>query len=91
MRDNHPFDGIRIMLFCRERGCALDATDINGESAEPPAPVKTVAAGILGEFLDALAKEEGLGDASTRLRKTVLDDGVFAEPSIRAAMFPDAS
>jgi hypothetical protein len=49
-----------------------------------------VAAGILSEFFDALAKEEDLGDVSDRLRKTVLGDGVFAEPAIRAAMFPDA-
>lgn len=58
---------------------------------EQPAKVKTVAAGILGEFFDALAAEEGLGDVAPRLRKVVLDDGIFAEPSIRAAMFPEAS
>lgn len=69
----------------------MDATEINGEPAEPSGPVKTVSAAILGEFFDELAKEERLGDVSARLRKTVLDDGIFAEPSIRAAMFPEAS
>lgn len=61
------------------------------EQAEPPAKVKSVAANILGDFFDALAKEEGLAEMAPRLRKVVLDDGVFAEPSIRAALFPDAS
>ncbi|WP_245442293.1 hypothetical protein [Mesorhizobium hawassense] len=53
--------------------------------------MKSVAANILGQFFAELEKEEGLGDVATRLRKVVLDDGVFAEPSIRAAIFPDAS
>lgn len=60
-------------------------------ASEPPSKVKTVAAGILSEFFDALAAEEGLSDVAPRLRKVVLDDGIFAEPSIRAAMFPEAS
>lgn len=68
----------------------MDTTEANGEPSGPSAQVKTVAAGILSEFFDALAKEDDLGDVSDRLRKTVLGDGVFAEPAIRAAMFPDA-
>jgi hypothetical protein len=61
------------------------------EAAEPPAKVKSVAATILGEFFDVLEKEEGLSELAPNLRKLVLEDGVFAEPSIRAALFPDAS
>lgn len=66
-------------------------TATTDEAAEPPAKVKSVAAAILGEFFDTLEKEEGLAEVALRLRKAVLDDGVFAEPSIRAALFPDAS
>jgi hypothetical protein len=61
------------------------------EAAEHPSKVKSVAATILGEFFDVLEKDEGLGELTPRLRKLVLEDGVFAEPSIRAALFPDAS
>lgn len=60
-------------------------------SIEADSPPKTVAATILSEFFDALAKEEGLSDVSAKLRKIVLDEAVFAESSIRTAMFPDAS
>lgn len=53
--------------------------------------VPTVTSSVLGAFFDALAKEEDLAELSVSLRKLVLDDGVFAEPAIRAVMFPDAS
>ena len=69
----------------------MDTTKDQDEAAEPPAKVKSVAATILGEFFDVLEKEEGFGEIAPRLRKVVLEDGVFAEPSIRAALFPDAS
>lgn len=69
----------------------MDSTAQEDAAAEPPAKAKSVAANILGEFFAALEKEEGLGEVAPRLRKVVLDDGVFAEPSIRAAIFPDAS
>ena len=61
------------------------------EVAEPTAKVKSVAATILDEFFDALDEEEELGEVTPKLRKVVLDEGMFAEPSIRAAIFPDAS
>lgn len=61
------------------------------QANEPATQVKSVSAGILGEFFDILAKEDGLADIAVSLRKTVLDDGIFAEPAIRAAMFPEAS
>jgi hypothetical protein len=60
-------------------------------AATPHAKVKSVAATILGEFFDTLEKDEDLGDIAPRLRKVVLEEGVFAEPSIRAALFPDVS
>lgn len=69
----------------------MDTTDDTAEGDEPPAKVKSVAATILGEFFDTLEKEEGFGEIAARLRQVVLQDGVFAEPSIRAALFPDAS
>ncbi|MGT2441022.1 hypothetical protein ACU4GH_40380 (plasmid) [Bradyrhizobium betae] len=69
----------------------MDSATDKDEAVEPPAKVKSVAATILGEFFDALEKEEGLAEVAPRLRKVVLDDGVFAEPSIRAALFPDAT
>ena len=52
--------------------------------------VTTVAATVLGAFFDALAKVDDLEDISANLKKLVLEDGVFAEPSIRAVLFPDA-
>lgn len=69
----------------------MDTTEDQDEAAEPPAKVKSVAATILGEFFDTLEKEEGCGEIAPRLRKVVLEDGVFAELPIRAALFPDAS
>lgn len=68
----------------------MGITDADNQP-ELPTTVKTVAANILGEFFDILEKEEGFGEIACRLRKVVLDDGVIAEPSIRAALFPDAS
>lgn len=69
----------------------MSATEDNAEGDEPPTKVKSVAATILGEFFDTLEKEEGFGEIAPRLRQVVLEDGVFAEPSIRAALFPDVS
>ena len=69
----------------------MKTTGNNDEAANPPNRVTSVAAIILGEFFAVLEKEEGLGKVAPGLRKLVLEDGVFAEPSIRAALFPDAS
>ncbi len=69
----------------------MDTTEDEDWAAAPPAKVKSVAATILSEFFDTLEKEEGFGEIAPRLRKVVLEDGVFAEPSIRAALFLDAS
>ena len=67
----------------------MDTTENADGTADLPTQVKSVAATILGEFFDAVGQEEGLTEVATRLRKVVLDEGVFAEPSIRAALFPD--
>ncbi|MGE4340633.1 MAG: hypothetical protein AB7E55_32485 [Pigmentiphaga sp.] len=69
----------------------MSSTENKDELAEMPAKVKSVAANILGEFFDTLEREEGFAEVAPRLRKVVLEDGIFAEPSIRAALFPDAS
>jgi hypothetical protein len=69
----------------------MDATEDKDKVAKPPEKVKSVAGTILGEFFDTLEKEEGFSEIAPRLRKVVLEEGVFAEPSIRAALFPDAS
>ncbi|MCJ7996904.1 hypothetical protein J5N58_20785 [Rhizobium cremeum] len=69
----------------------MDTTSNEDSVVEPTVQVKSVAATILGEFFDALQAEEGFEDVANRLRKVVLEDGVFAEPSVRTALFPDAS
>ena len=53
--------------------------------------VPAVTSSVLGSFFDALADTDDLKEIAAALRTLVLDDGVFAEPAIRAAMFPDAS
>jgi hypothetical protein len=66
-------------------------TDGKDDAPGPTNKVKSVARTILGGFFDALQKEDGFGEIAPRLRKVVLEDGVFAEPSIRATLFPDMS
>ena len=51
--------------------------------------VTSVAKSVLVRFFDELAKTEGFVDVAPKLRKVVLDDAIFAEPAIRAAMFSD--
>ena len=50
---------------------------------------ESVSEAILSGFFDELAKMEPLSEPAASLRKTVLDDGIFAEPAIRAAIFSD--
>lgn len=52
-------------------------------------PVTTVAKAVLGEFMEDIAKIDGLKDVAANLKKVVIEDGVFAEPAIRAAIFPE--
>ena len=61
-----------------------------GESSDADEKVGTVASAVLTTFFDALATTDDLADIVANLKKIVLDDGVFAEPAVRAALFPDA-
>lgn len=54
-------------------------------------PVATVSKAVLGIFLENLAKTEDFKDVAANLKKVVIEDGVFAEPAVRAAMFPDVA
>ncbi|SFG53152.1 hypothetical protein SAMN05518801_1442 [Novosphingobium sp. CF614] len=63
------------------------ATEERSDSDEK---VGTVAGAVLTKFFDALAKTDDLADIAANLKKIVLDDGVFAEPAVRVALFPDA-
>ena len=72
-----------------EQGPAT-AQDAAG-AAENPAPVATVASGVLSAFFDQLEKTDDLKDRGFKLRALVLGDGVMAEPAIRAILFPDAT
>jgi hypothetical protein len=61
-----------------------------GESSDADEKVGTVASAVLTTFFDALAKTDDLADIAANLKKIVLNDGVFAEPAVHAALFPDA-
>jgi hypothetical protein len=66
----------------------LSTTDTD-DTTELPAPIKSVAATILGEYFATLENEEGFAEVAARLRKVVLEDDILAEPAIRMAIFPD--
>lgn len=68
----------------------MEDIDATAENPEPAEKVTTVAATVLTAFFDELAKADDLVDITANLKKLVLDDGVFAEPSVRAVLFPDA-
>ena len=63
--------------------------DPTPESEESP-KVTSVATTVLTAFFDELSKLEDYAETAVNLKKLVLEDGVFAEPSVRAALFPDA-
>lgn len=67
----------------------MDDPNPVSEPLENAGAVTTVARSVLSAFFDELAKVEGFTEIAPKLRKTVLDDGLFAEPAIRAALFPD--
>lgn len=67
----------------QEPGATVDSSDSDEK-------VGTVASAVLTTFFDALAKTDDLADIAANLKKIVLEDGVFAEPAVRAALFPDA-
>lgn len=52
--------------------------------------VTTVAGAVLSSFFEELARVEDFGESAEQLRKLVLVDGVFAEPAMRNALFPDS-
>lgn len=62
-------------------------SEVDSDSEEK---IGTVAGAILTTFFDELAKGDDLADIAANLKKIVLDDGVFAEPALRAVLFPDA-
>lgn len=68
----------------------MNNVESKSESEESDGSVTTVAKSVLSGFFDELTKVEGLAEIVPKLRKVVLDDGVFAEPAIRAALFPDS-
>lgn len=59
------------------------------EPATAPVATMTVVQSALSKFLDELGKTEGFSEIAPKLRKVILDDGVFAEPPIRIALFSD--
>jgi len=65
----------------------MDTTENSSDSEEK---VGTVASAVLNTFFDELATTDDLADIAANLKKLVLDDGVFAEPAVRAVLFPDA-
>lgn len=67
----------------------MNNNDSADETEEVAVTVTTVAESVLTIFFDELAKTEGLAEIAPKLRKVVLEDGVFAEPAVRAALFPD--
>ncbi len=54
----------------------------------PTPKVATVSAIILGQFFDALAQDAAFSEVASKLRKIVLEDGVFSESAIREILFP---
>lgn len=68
----------------------MDDENAAAEISEPGAKVTTVAGAVLTTFFDELAKADDLGEIAINLKKLILEDGVFAEPSVRAVLFPDA-
>ena len=69
----------------------LELTNDSVPEADEAVPkITSVSASILAAFFDDLAAVETLAEIAAPLRKLVLEDGVFAEAAIKAAMFPNA-
>lgn len=68
---------------------AADAVE-GAEEFKESGPVATVAGTVLSTFFDELEKADGLKEEAAKLRKLVLEEGVMAEPAIRAILFPEA-
>lgn len=63
-----------------------DQLELGGEQIR----VTTVASSVLSSFFDEIARVDDFGECAEQLRKLVLVDGVFAEPAVRNALFPDS-
>jgi hypothetical protein len=68
----------------------MKVTGISEDGSDSDEKIDSVAGAVLTTFFDELAKCDDLADIAANLRKIVLDDGVFAEPALRAVLFPDA-
>lgn len=68
----------------------MQETGITEDGSDSDEKIGTVAGAVLTTFFDELAKSDDLADIAANLKKIVLDDGVFAEPALRAILFPDA-
>ncbi|MGQ0446294.1 MAG: hypothetical protein ACT4O2_14515 [Beijerinckiaceae bacterium] len=67
----------------------MEEDDLDSKPEECAGSVTSVARTVFGIFSDELAKVEGLSEIAPKLRKGVLDDGVFSEPAVRAGLFSD--
>ncbi len=94
--EEQPLKAQKMAVFCnRPGGSGLSAEKeltTTSASAADEGVLKTtsVSGSILAAFFDELAAVETLAEIAAPLRKLVLEDGVFAEPAIKAAMFPNA-
>ncbi len=68
----------------------MQVTGTTEHGSDSDEKIATVAGAVLTTFFDELAKSDDLADIAANLKKIVLDDGVFAEPALRAVLFPDA-
>src|SRR3546814_19611945 len=68
----------------------MQNNNTTGESTGADEKVGTVAGAVLATFFDAVATTSDLADIAANLRKILLEDGVFAEPAVRADLFPAA-
>lgn len=66
-----------------------DTEQTKAKDEQDAPPSVSVSANILGRFFDTLEQDQDLAVVAPSLRKLVLDDGVFAEPSIKATLFGD--
>lgn len=56
-------------------------------------PISTagVSQTVFEKYFTELAKTDGFAEIAPRLKKVVMEDGVFSDSAITAAMFPEAS
>jgi hypothetical protein len=54
-----------------------------------PIQTASVAQSVFEKYFTELSKAEGFAEIAPRLKKVVMEDGVFSDAVIRAAMFPE--